>query len=128
MSSVLNSIQLRTRLRVVDNSEIGKQAMTEGKPPRCIHVYKPSKRGRLTKGYIGDKVLVTIKGQMKKAILVGLVAKQAPFVPRFDSNNIVLIDDKGSPIGNRVLVPIPNLLRNEKYRLNKIIAISTKFV
>jgi hypothetical protein len=28
-----------TRLRVVDNSEIGKRAMAEGKPPKCIHVY-----------------------------------------------------------------------------------------
>jgi hypothetical protein len=28
-----------TRLRVVDNSEIGKQAMAEGKPPKCIHIY-----------------------------------------------------------------------------------------
>jgi large subunit ribosomal protein L14 len=23
----------------VDNSEIGKQAMAEGKPPKCIHIY-----------------------------------------------------------------------------------------
>jgi hypothetical protein len=28
-----------TRLRVVDNSELGKQAMAEGKPPKCIHIY-----------------------------------------------------------------------------------------
>lgn len=32
-------IQKLTRLRVVDNSEIGKRAMAEGKPPKCIHVY-----------------------------------------------------------------------------------------
>lgn len=42
-------IQKMTRLRVVDNSEIGKRAMAEGKPPKCIHVY--NKTGI---GYIGQ--------------------------------------------------------------------------
>jgi hypothetical protein len=37
-----------TRLRVVDNSEIGKQAMAEGKPPKCIHIY--NKKGVGTVG------------------------------------------------------------------------------
>lgn len=35
----LNEVQLLTRLRVVDNSEIGKRAMAEGKPPKVICVY-----------------------------------------------------------------------------------------
>ena len=47
-STVCNQIIKLTRLRVVDNSEIGKAAMMEGKPPRCIHVY--NKTGV---GYIG---------------------------------------------------------------------------
>lgn len=47
-SPISNQIIKLTRLRVVDNSEIGKQAMLEGKPPRCIHVY--NKKGV---GYIG---------------------------------------------------------------------------
>lgn len=38
-----------SRLRVVDNSEIGKLAMMEGKPPRCIHVYN-----KVGVGYIGE--------------------------------------------------------------------------
>lgn len=47
-STICNQIIKLTRVRVVDNSEIGKQAMMEGKPPRCIHVY--NKTGV---GYIG---------------------------------------------------------------------------
>lgn len=43
-----NQIIKLSRLRVVDNSEIGKQAMMEGKPPRCIHVYN-----KVGVGYIG---------------------------------------------------------------------------
>lgn len=38
-SSACYEIQKTTRLRVVDNSEIGKKAMAEGRPPKCIHVY-----------------------------------------------------------------------------------------
>lgn len=44
----LNQIIKLTRLRVVDNSEIGKRAMAEGKPPRCIHIYN-----KVGVGYIG---------------------------------------------------------------------------
>lgn len=50
-SAMSNQIIKLTRLRVVDNSEIGKQAMMEGKPPRCIHVY--NKKGV---GYIGTYI------------------------------------------------------------------------
>lgn len=39
ISHIKNEIQKMTRLRVVDNSDIGRQAMAEGKPPKCIHVY-----------------------------------------------------------------------------------------
>lgn len=45
----LCEIQLLSRLRVVDNSEIGKRAMAEGKPPRCIHVYNKTGIGKIGK-------------------------------------------------------------------------------
>lgn len=32
-----------TRLRVVDNSELGKQAAMVGRPAKCIHVYGKNK-------------------------------------------------------------------------------------
>ncbi|KAG6796042.1 39S ribosomal protein L14, mitochondrial [Apis mellifera caucasica] len=130
-STICNQIIKLTRLRVVDNSEIGKQAMMEGKPPRCIHIY--NKKGI---GYIGDRVLVAIKGEKKKGILVGLKQQQNPKVPRFDSNNIVLIDDNGTPLGNRIHVPIPHILRTIMKKnthskgadYTKLLAIATKFV
>lgn len=141
-------IRKLARLRVVDNSDIGKSAMAEGKPPKCIHVY--NKRGV---GYIGtlmyfkvgfyydifvsgDKVLVAIKGEKKKAILVGLKQKQQPLVPKFDSNNIVLIDDNGTPLGTRIHTPIPTILRKilkERTQAKgadytKLLGIATRFV
>lgn len=47
-SKNLEQIIKLTRLRVVDNSEIGKRAMAEGKPPRTIHIYN-----KVGVGYIG---------------------------------------------------------------------------
>ncbi|KAH8373149.1 39S ribosomal protein L14, mitochondrial [Drosophila serrata] len=124
-------IRKLARLRVVDNSDLGKRAMAEGRPPRCIHVY--NKRGV---GVIGDKVLVAIKGQMKKGILVGLKQNQKPKQPKFDSNNLVLIDDNGSPLGTRIHVPIPTVLRTilkEKTLAKgadytKVLAIASRYV
>lgn len=130
-TSVCNEVRLLTRLRVVDNSEIGRRAMLEGKPPKTIHVYNQRRVG-----FIGDKVMVAIKGQKKKGILVGLKQVQNRKTPRFDTNNLVLIDDNGSPLGTRIFVPIPTILRTilkEKTRskgadYTKILAIASRFV
>lgn len=130
-SSVCNEIRLLARLRVVDNSDIGKRAMMEGKPPKTIHVYN-----KKAVGLLGDKVLVAIKGQKKKGILVGLKQKQKIKVPKFDTNNVVLIDDNGTPLGNRIFVPIPTILRTimkEKTHskgadYTKLLAIAPRFV
>ncbi|CAG0916616.1 unnamed protein product [Notodromas monacha] len=122
-TAALEHIIKLTRLRVVDNSDLGKQAMLEGKPPKVIHVY--NKRGV---GHIGDKVLVAIKGLKKKAIIVGCKGQWVKsHVPRFDTNNCVLVNDDMSPLGNRILVPIPHSLRN-RGDYAKLIAIGTSFV
>ncbi|XP_065344401.1 large ribosomal subunit protein uL14m [Cloeon dipterum] len=126
-----DQLHLLSRLRVVDNSEIGKRAMAEGKPPKIFHVY--NKTGV---GTIGDKVMVAIKGEKKKGIIVGCKQTQQAMVPKFDSNNVVLIDDNGSPLGTRIHVPIPNLLRTILRKktiakgadYTKLLAIATKFV
>ncbi|KAF2364405.1 Ribosomal protein L14P [Trinorchestia longiramus] len=130
-SSTSRQVQKMTRLRVVDNSEIGKAAMLEGKPPKIIHVYSKAKFG-----VTGDRVLVTIKGEMKKAILVGCHQEQKAFIPKFDSNNAVLVDENGSPLGTRILAPIPTLLRKKLKDMSrpkgadytKLLSIATRFV
>lgn len=131
MTNPCHEIRKLARLRVVDNSEIGKRAMAEGKPPRVIHVYN-----KKSVGMIGDKVLVAIKGEKKKGILVGLKQVQQPKVPKFDSNNVVLIDDNGTPLGTRIHVPIPTILRTKMKEkthdkgadYTKLLAIATRFV
>ncbi|XP_005100955.1 39S ribosomal protein L14, mitochondrial [Aplysia californica] len=123
-TSKLLEVRLLSRMRIVDNSAIGRAAAEIGKPPRVIHVYNKKQVGHL-----GDKVLVTVKGEMRRAYIVGLKQKQRPNVPRTDTNNIVLVDDNGNPLGNRVLVPIPSALRaNKKGDLTKVLSLATKFV
>lgn len=46
-SPITLEIQKMTKLRVVDNSTLGKQAMAEGKPPKCIHVYNKTGIGKI---------------------------------------------------------------------------------
>ena len=80
--------------------------------------------------------MVAVKGQKKKAVIVGVKQKQQPFVPKFDSNNIVLIEDNGTPIGTRIHAPIPTILRKtlkdrsvaKVIDFSKLLAIATKFV
>ena len=40
--------------------------------------------------------MVAIKGQKRKAVIVGVKQKQKALIPKFDSNNIVLIEDNGN--------------------------------
>lgn len=80
--------------------------------------------------------MVAIKGQKKKGVLVGLKQKQKPFVPKFDSNNVVLIEDNGTPVGTRIHVAIPSGLRQilkersvaKVVDYTKILSIATKYV
>ena len=130
-SLALNYLQKLARLRVVDNSPLGKQAMAEGKPPKIIHVWRHN-----YKATIGDKVTVAIKGQVKWGIIVGCVRHQPANIPKFDTNNVVLIERNGTPMGTRIHVPIPHMLRTilkEKTHkkgadFTKVLAIATSFV
>jgi len=128
----------QTKLNVVDNSALGRKAMAEGKPPRVIHVYsnKHKKKKNGTIGKLGDRVMVAILGQKKKGIIVGMKAKQLHAIPRYDSNNIVLIEDNGNPSGNRITAPLPNVIRPilqkdsnpKKADYTKLFAIATKWI
>jgi len=122
----------------VDNSNIGREAMVQGKPPRVIHVYTNKHATKPHGGYgkLGDRVMVAVLGQKKKGIIVGLKVKQRHGIPRYDTNNIVMIEENGNPSGNRILAPLPNSIRPElkqasnpkKADYTKLFAIATKWV
>ena len=131
-------IQKLTRLRVVDNSTIGMEAMALGRPPKVIQVYSARHRRRPHDAYgkLGDRVKVTILGEMKEGIIVGMRANQIPGVPKMDTNNVVLINPDGTPLGTRVHVPVPAMIKKilkEKTHhkgpdYTKMLKIVTKFI
>ena len=55
---------------------------------------------------------------------------------RYDSNNIVLIEDNGNPTGNRITAPLPNVIRPilqkdsnpKKADYTKLFAIGTRWI
>ncbi|XP_051880126.1 39S ribosomal protein L14, mitochondrial [Pristis pectinata] len=120
-SAVCAAIQKMTRVRVVDNSSLGNTPYH--RPPKCIHVYTKNGIGK-----VGDKILLAIKGQKKKALIVGHKMPGPRMTPRFDSNNVVLIEDNGNPTGTRIKVPIPTSLRKLGGEYSKVLAIAQKFV
>lgn len=121
VSSAAAAIQKMTRVRVVDNSSLGNTPYHLA--PRVIHVYTKNGIGK-----VGDTVLLAIKGQKKKALIVGHKMPGDRMTPRFDSNNVVLIEDSGNPTGTRIKVPIPTKLRNMQGDHSKILAIASSFV
>ncbi|XP_028323770.1 large ribosomal subunit protein uL14m [Gouania willdenowi] len=121
LSAVSAAIQKMTRVRVVDNSSLGNTPYH--RPPRVIHVYTKNGVGK-----VGDRVLLAIKGEKKKALIVGHKMPGDRMTPRFDSNNVVLIEDNGNPTGTRIKVPLPTNLRNMDGDYTKVLAIATTFV
>ncbi|KAL6037650.1 hypothetical protein STEG23_020031 [Scotinomys teguina] len=120
-SGSLSAIQKMTRVRVVDNSALGNTPYH--RPPRCIHVYNKSGVGK-----VGDQILLAIRGQKKKALIVGHRMPGSRMTPRFDSNNVVLIEDNGNPVGTRIKTPIPTSLRKREGEYSKVLAIAQNFV
>ncbi|XP_037541023.1 39S ribosomal protein L14, mitochondrial [Nematolebias whitei] len=121
VSTVAAAIQKMTRVRVVDNSSLGNTPYH--RPPRVIHVYNKNGIGK-----VGDKVLLAIKGQKKKALIVGHKMPGDRMTPRFDSNNVVLIEENGNPTGTRIKIPIPSHLRSREGDYSKVLAIASSFV
>ncbi|XP_062319682.1 large ribosomal subunit protein uL14m [Osmerus eperlanus] len=121
VSASVAAIQKLTRVRVVDNSSLGNTP--HHRSPRVIHVYTKNGFGK-----VGDRVLLAIKGQKKKALIVGQKMPGERMSPRFDSNNVVLIEDNGNPTGTRIKVPIPTHLRKMEGDYSKLLAIANRFV
>uniref|UniRef100_A0A914BX24 Large ribosomal subunit protein uL14m n=2 Tax=Acrobeloides nanus TaxID=290746 RepID=A0A914BX24_9BILA len=123
-----------TRLLVVDNSKEGKVAHEMGKPPKVIHVCKQGFRKKhMPKAMLGDKVVMTIQGEIRRGYIVGTnihVLNRQHGVPSTDTNNVILLDPEGNPLGNRILVPVPSVLLNKRNHAQfaKVIAIANKYI
>ena len=107
-------IQVQTELNVADN--------TGARVVECIKVLGGSKRRYAS---IGDRIVVSVKdaipngkvkkGSVQKAVVVRTkksVYRNDGSNVKFDNNAVVIIDDKGEPIGTRIFGPVTRELRN----------------
>ena len=110
-------IQLRTRLKVADNS--GARVV------ECIRVLGGSSR-RYAR--VGDTIVVAIKqvtpgspvlkGEMSRAVVVRQkqpLRRADGSIIRFDENAVVLISDQQNPRGTRVFGPVARELREKEF-------------
>jgi large subunit ribosomal protein L14 len=110
-------IQLRTRLKVADNSG--------ARVAECIRVIGGSSR-RYAR--VGDVIMVAVKqvtpgggiqkGSMSRAVVVRQtqpLRRPDGSVIRFDENACVLIGDQQTPRGTRVFGPIARELREREF-------------
>jgi large subunit ribosomal protein L14 len=110
-------IQLRTRLKVADNSG--------ARLAECIRVLGGSSR-RYAR--VGDIIVVTVKqvtpgapiekGQLSRAVVVRQrqpLRRPDGSIIRFDENACVLIGDQQSPRGTRVFGPVARELREKDF-------------
>ncbi|KAL4586613.1 hypothetical protein LXL04_011253 [Taraxacum kok-saghyz] len=115
LQQIRTFIQMRTNLKVVDNSG-AKRVM-------CIQALKGKKGARL-----GDTIVASVKeaqpgGKVKKGqVVYGVVVRAAMQKGRcdgsevkFDDNAVVLVNKQGEPIGTRVFGPVPHELRKKKH-------------
>jgi large subunit ribosomal protein L14 len=128
----INMIQQRTLLKVSDNSG--------AKTVRCIKVL-----GGFKKKYaeLGDTIVVSVqqlrnkskntskvkKKEVYQALIIRTKTgykKEDGFKHLFSENAVVLINKQGSPVGTRIIGPIPRLLKRKKFQ--KFISISSGLV
>ena len=109
-------IGVQTELNVADN--------TGAKIVECIKVLGGSKRRY---AHVGDSIVVSVKdaipngkvkkGSVQKAVVVRTkypIFRNDGSTVKFDNNAVVIIDDKGEPIGTRIFGPVTRELRLKK--------------
>lgn len=116
------SIFLLTEFNCVDNSELG-QTAKRYKKPYLIGFYRKRRTAD-----IGDVIRVAVKGRTCKAIVVNTRKRKEDMLPRYDNNNIVLVDDNLAPLGTRIRGPMPTILRRHKDRYPKVVSQIKDFV
>ena len=81
-------------------------------------------------GDTGDVIKVAVKGKMTRALIVGCRKPQKELRPRFDKNNVILLNEENVPIGTRVNQgPVSNEVRKRAGRAYpKVPDIVTRFI
>jgi len=108
-------IQVQTELNVADN--------TGARIVECIKVLGGSKKRTAS---VGDQIVVSVKdampngkvkkGSVQKAVIVRTkysISRNDGSKVKFDNNAVVIVDEKGEPIGTRIFGPVTRELRSK---------------
>ena len=106
-------IQIQTELSVADN--------TGAKRVECIKVLGGSKRRYAS---VGDIIVISVKDAIPKGKVRTRkeIYRDDGSKVQFDTNAVVLTDDKGEPIGTRIFGPVTRELRSRGH--TKIISLA----
>lgn len=115
------SVVLLTKLKLVDNSENAKK-VTRLDKPYCIKLPKNNKVAKF-----GDVIKIAHRGKVHNALIVSN-RMPSKWLPRYDTSNIILLNDKLEPVGTRIIGPLPSAIRRKEGQYSKVIAIATKFI
>ena len=92
---------------------------------------------------MGDVILITVGAEFRRALFVGQTKYHQTFKPFYESNNVIIFNDDGSPAGTRINAPIPSWFRDPKQikrieqqaarvnmdvQMSKVIAICPQFI
>lgn len=124
-------IQQETWLEVADNSG--------AKKVECIRVLKTGSSKGNAVGRVGDIIVVSVKsaepssavkkGSVKKAVIVRTKKRNRRkngTLVSFDDNAVVLINEKGEPLGTRIFGPIDRSLRD--FGFAKILSLAPEVI
>lgn len=114
-------VGLLTKVKLVDNSENAKKVKKLDQP-YCIKLPRNSK----VAGF-GEIITIAHLGKVHKALIVSNRMPSKRF-PRYDTHNVILLNEKLEPVGTRIMGPVPSVLRKRDRDLSKVIAIATKFI
>lgn len=114
-------VGLLTRVKLVDNSENAKKVKKLDQP-YCIKLPRNSK----VAGF-GEMITIAHLGKVYKALIVSnrMPSKR---LPRYDTHDVILLNEKLEPVGTRIMGPVPSIIRKRDRDLSKVIAIATKFI
>jgi len=134
-----NAINRLSAVTIIDNSKYGVgQHLSQ---PKMVTSYRRQFRFHL--GSVGDLILISVGAEFKRCLFVGQTKYNKTFKPYYDSNNVVVFNDDGSPSGTRILAPIPSWFRDPKeikkieqqankigwdVQMSKVLAICPQFV
>ena len=116
------SIFLLTEFNCLDNSELGQQTKRYRKP-YLIGFYRKRRTAD-----IGDIIKVAVKGKPCKALVVTTRKQKQDMIPRYDRNNIVLVDDNLVPLGGKIKGPMSTELRKYKAKYPKVFSQIKRYV